>query len=429
MRRKITPLLLLFAMVAYGQSEGPSTEDTRFMVFSDPHYFDPSLGTEGAAFGEYLDNDRKLLRESRELMLEAIKMVNRSNASFVIIPGDLTKDGSGVSHTAFAKLITGIEAEGRPVYVVPGNHDIANGEAREFRGDTSYIVNSVTPDEFAKIYREFGYGEALYRDEHSLSYVAEPAEGTWLLALDPCLYDHNRPGEHPHTDGAFKQQTLDWITEMATRAGEQDISMIAFMHHGITEHYKGQDKFYGEYVVDDHEDVAARFASLGIHVVFTGHYHAQDVTLKTWKNGDFIYDIETGSLVTYPCPMREIRISGTKMHIKSHFIEKIPSHPEGFMEYSRDFVHAGIAGIAERTLISYKLKPEDAALLSGQIGDAFVAHYQGDEPVVDKYLDLNGVGLMGRIMILFKKKLIKSLYNDLPPADNDLTIDLEGPSG
>ena len=427
--KKIIILLLLLTKVftSYGQAETTAPSDLRFMVFTDPHYYDPSLGTEGAAFEEYLDNDRKLLKESRELVLEAINMINKSDASFVIIPGDLTKDGSRVSHTEFAKLIERIEDEGRSVYVIPGNHDVSNGEARAFDGDTSNIVESVTPADFAEIHRSFGYGEALFLDQHSLSYVAEPVPGTWFLALDACLYDLNQPGQHPHTDGAFKEQTLKWIREIAAKAREKQKRVIAFMHHGITEHYEGQAKFYGEYVVNNHEEVSALFASLGINVVFTGHYHAQDVTLKTWKNGNFIYDIETGSLVTYPCPVREIDISGTGMQIKSHFLEQIPSHPEGFTTYSRNFVHSGIAGIAERTLISYKLKPEEAALLAGQIADAFLAHYKGDEQAGDQFLDLTGVGLKGRFIILFKKKLIKSLYHDLPPADNNLTINLDGP--
>jgi hypothetical protein len=38
------------------------------MVFSDPHYFDPSLGTTGAAFDAYLASDRKLIAESDAIM-------------------------------------------------------------------------------------------------------------------------------------------------------------------------------------------------------------------------------------------------------------------------------------------------------------------------------------------------------------------------
>lgn len=426
MKLNISILLLIVFVSCYGQPKTSSPAPIRFMVFSDPHYYDPALGTEGEAFAAYLDNDRKLLKESRELILEAVKMVNESDASFVIVPGDLTKDGTKISHTEFAKLMKGIEAQGRQVYVIPGNHDVSNGEAHGYSGDSTITMENISPEEFASIHSAFGYSEALYADEHSLSYVAEPAEGLWLLGLDACLYDLNRPGEHPHTDGAFKEETLAWIEAIAGIAVKENKRIIAFMHHGVTEHYRKQNKFYGEYVVDDHVEVAALFADLGINVVFTGHYHAQDITLKEWKNGDFIYDVETGSLVTWPCPVRDVTITGDEMQITSRFIEQIPSKTTGFAKYGENYVHSGIKGIAERTLIDYKLKPDDAALLSGQIADAFIAHYKGDEPVIKKPLDMKGVGLIGRFIILFQKSLIKGLYNDLPPADNDVVISLTG---
>jgi len=159
-------------------------------------------------------------------------------------------------------------------------------------------------------------------------------------------------------------------------------------------------------------------------VVFTGHYHSQDITMKKWNSGDFIVDVETGSLVTYPSPLREVMISEGKMHVKSQFIESIPMYPEGFTDFSRAYVHAGIAGIAEEVMMSMWLKQEDAQKLSGQIGDAFIAHYEGDEPTVERTLDVSGVGLLGRLMILFKRRLIKELHTDLPPADNEVVIDL-----
>jgi predicted phosphodiesterase len=426
MKKTMTILLAtLFSLNCISQNTDKELINAHFMVFSDPHYYDPSLGTEGSAFQQYLDQDRKLLKESRELIHEAIEIISGTEASFVIIPGDLTKDGTLISHTEFAKLISEIENLGKPVYVVPGNHDISNGESNSYIGDEVITVENVSPEEFKSIYGRFGYDEAIHSDTASLSYVVEPAKGLWLLGLDACLYKNNLPGHHPNTDGAFSPETMDWIESIAELADKNGKKMIAFMHHGVLEHYKGQERFYGEYIVDDYKKVSKRFAELGINLVFTGHYHAQDITMQQWKNGDFIFDIQTGSLVTYPTPVREILIQNSLMKVQSHFIEKTTGHPENFTAFSREYVHSGIAGIAENTLISYKLKPEDANRLSGQIADAFVAHYQGDEVVPDKYLDVSGINLWGRIIILVKRKLIVGLYNDLIPEDNHVVIDLE----
>ncbi len=425
MRNNLLILLFLMTVNISAQNTNTSTVNTSFMVFSDPHYYDPSLGTDGKAFDKYLDQDRKLLRESRELLLEAIKLVEESDVHFVMIPGDLTKDGTKVSHLEFASLMSEIEASGKQVFVVPGNHDISNGESNSFPGDTIELVENINAQEFSEIYAGMGYEEALYRDTNSLSYVVEPAPGLWLLGLDACLYRGNQPNHHPHTDGMFKDETLNWVEKIHLLAVENGKTIIAFMHHGIMEHYKGQEKFYGEYIVNDYKKVSKQLASYNIKVVFTGHYHAQDISMKKWDDETFVFDVETGSLVTYPCPVREISIANDSMYISSHFINKIPSYDDDFTEYSRQFVYDGIAGIGENTMIDMGLRPEDAAKLSGQIGAAFVTHYVGDEPTGKHPLDLKGVKFKGRVIISFRKKLIKGLYEDIFPQDNNLVISLK----
>ena len=40
----------------------------KLLVLSDPHYFDPSLGTTGSAFATAISHDRKLLAESDAIM-------------------------------------------------------------------------------------------------------------------------------------------------------------------------------------------------------------------------------------------------------------------------------------------------------------------------------------------------------------------------
>ncbi|HEX3029505.1 MAG TPA: hypothetical protein VHT34_09425 [Clostridia bacterium] len=46
--------------------------DAQFAVISDLHYYDNSLGTKGKAFEEYMNSDRKLLRDSADLLNLAV---------------------------------------------------------------------------------------------------------------------------------------------------------------------------------------------------------------------------------------------------------------------------------------------------------------------------------------------------------------------
>ena len=98
MKTTLFLLTLLLAGTMLAQENKTESVNTSFMVFSDPHFYDPSLGTEGKAFEAYLDEDRKLFRESPELLLEALKIIGDSDVEFVVIPGDLTKDGTAASH-------------------------------------------------------------------------------------------------------------------------------------------------------------------------------------------------------------------------------------------------------------------------------------------------------------------------------------------
>ncbi|MDP2920102.1 MAG: metallophosphoesterase [Dehalococcoidia bacterium] len=401
---------------------------TSFAVFSDPHVFAPELGMESPALDEYLANDRKLLRESTRIMKSVIGWVKETPARFVLVSGDLTKDGERVSHELCASYLREIEASGKQVYVVPGNHDILNPNAVSYSAAGSQPVRNITPGEFAEIYRAFGYGEALYRDSASLSYIVEPEKGLWLLALDANRYRENEGVNDAVTDGRFSPGTLRWIEEMLIKAHEQGKAVMVMMHHGVVEHYNGQEKYFGMYLVDDFQYISRLFAEYGARLVFTGHYHAQDITLKRFAGENkFLYDIETGSLVTYPCPYRNIEITADqKVHIRSGRVEAIKGYSGNFQDFAREYVTNGIVNIAVDTLKTFGIPADGAELLAEQVGNAFVAHYAGDEklPAGQPVISAKGAGLRGWLVVFSRKGLLDGLWHDLAPPDNNITIDL-----
>ena len=70
------------------------------------------------------------------------------------------------------------------------------------------------------------------------------------------------------------------------------------------------------------------------------------------------------------------------------------------------------------------LTDNEIDIVSFQIADAYISHLVGDEISPKKLIDTNGVGLWGRILLNFQKDLVEGWYNDLPPHDNFITIDL-----
>jgi len=401
--------------------------EARFIVLTDPHYFDPELGISGNAFQAYLDKDRKLLAESREILVTAVAQIEKEKADFVIVSGDLTKDGEKLSHRRVAELLQRVMQSGKNVFVVPGNHDILNGEAVGFSGDDTYRVENVTPEEFVAIYEDFGYAASLDRDAETLSYLAEPVPGLWLLALDGCLWRKNKPGEHPLTGAAFSDGTLHWIESTLIRARQQNKAVIATLHHGIMEHYPANQDHYAEYLVDDHERLAELLAAWDVKLVFTGHFHAQDVSRKEYpERGKVIYDIETGSLVTSPCPYRIVELTFDQQAvIESRFIDAIPSHPADFKPYREQYLFDGTLKLVDAALKKYWVSAADRERVRSQIAKAYTVHLAGDEIRPEIMVNREGLGLWGRIVLNLQGDLIEGWYTDLPPADNRLTINLQ----
>lgn len=400
--------------------------EARFVVLADPHYFHPSLGTSGPAFEAYIKDDRKMLAKSDEILDSAISKISQEDADFILICGDLTKDGEKINHLRFAEKIRDLHPSA-PVYVVPGNHDVENGISCRYTGDKTERIKNVSAEKFGEIYEDFGYAAALHSDPASLSYVTEPLPGLWVLALDSCLWRENQEGEHPVTDGRFSAETLEWIEDMLIRAKKEQKAVLAFMHHGLMEHYPENEKYYGEYVVDNSETVTRLLAGYGVRMVFTGHFHAQDITVKhVDEPSGCVLDVETGSLATWPCPYRLVKISDQgACSIESRFIDSIESMPLAFTDYARNFAFTGTVGLAKDALEEHRVSEKGKKILAPQIAEAYLAHLAGDEKKPDEVLTAQGTGLRGRIVVFFQKDLVEGWWTDLAPPDNRLAVSLK----
>src|ERR1035437_6300052 len=162
----------------------------KFMIISDIHYFDPSLFTIplNAYFQGYLAADRKLIVESSAILQNVLAVVQTEKPDFLLISGDLTKDGEKIDHQALAILFKALSDKGIKVLVIPGNHDVNNGASFSYLQSAQTKIDNISATDFASIYANCGYGNAVERDPNSLSYVSEPVNGVWILGIDACQY-------------------------------------------------------------------------------------------------------------------------------------------------------------------------------------------------------------------------------------------------
>lgn len=424
--------LAVLATASCGDDSGTMatyTPTAKLMVWSDTHYFDPTLGATGQAFESYLDGDRKLIAESDAIMRALVATAALKTPEFVLISGDLTKDGELASHQKLAGYLHQVEAGGSKVFVVPGNHDIQNGGASSYADGAATPVPTVAAADFASIYQDFGYAEARARDAASLSYVVELVPGLWLLALDSCIYGDTRGSGL--VAGAFSDGTKAWIKAQLELAKRSGVRVLAMMHHGLVEHFTKQALIFPQFLVDDRDAVASLLAEGGVGAVLTGHFHATDITKGTPSGSTrAIYDIETGSAVTYPCTYRVIDVSSDVLTIRTGHIATIDYDLGGAPDL-RSYAHASLRQGLE-TLISslvsrppYSLPPDKAAALAPWLGDGLVAHYAGDEVMpADARWESQVLMATPEFVPQLAGTMLESIWTDLAPADNTITLDL-----
>ena len=399
----------------------------KIAIVSDIHYMDRSLlrnhAESGAAFQAYLDQDPKLIQYSDPIFRQCMKQLVASKPDILLIPGDLTKDGEKVSHQSIIQLLRELKKSNIKIFVVPGNHDINNPEAAQYDGDNASPAPSITSNEFATLYAEFGYGTAIARDPQSLSYVNEIYPGIWILGLDACRYEDNQ--NIAIVGGRLKPETQSWAIQWINEARKRHVAIFGMMHHGIVEHYAGQNQLDPGYVIDDYENVVHNFTMAGLSVVFTGHYHANDITSRQDGN-KILYDIETGSMVTAPIPYRLITIRGNSLDITTNYIRDIDAQFPGgldFPTFANTFLSNHLDGYIGYALANppYSLPNELVSIGAPLLRDGFMAHFAGDEKVSPE--EQAKIDAFGQWVPPLGDAL-NSLWTDIPPADNLLHINI-----
>ena len=300
-------------------ADKPQDMNLRIAVMSDLHYLSPDMIADTADFEHALNSDRKLLKESSAILYEKFEQVRADKPDILLVSGDLTKDGEQECHAALAKQLQQLQQDvpGLKIYVINGNHDIRNYNAKNFNTADGKAVPATRtePEDFKRIY-DFVYSDptvlatftpAEGNKAGGLSYVARPVEGLTVIAMDTCRYssDNTSNGDDEHeTSGAISADLEKWVIEQTAAAKARGDLVIGLEHHGLVPHFDVQPTILPMYLVNGYERIAQEYADAGMSVVFTGHMHAVDIAAMTTKAGNTFYDIETGSALTYPCPVR-----------------------------------------------------------------------------------------------------------------------------
>ena len=340
------------------KNEPSQKQAVTFGVMSDAHYFPVKYnGNRAEDYQKQISGDLRLMGEGEALTAGAVdQMLEQGNLpSVLLVTGDLSSEGELASHQGFAAQMKRLQDAGVLVLVIPGNHDLYNTSAMTFENDTQVKDNGTgslwtTEAQFREIYASMGYDrdatmaqadfitDILYFKETGgeiadcqggLSYLVKTNQGFAFLMIDTEIYtaDVNGAGKAQGTGkGMMSEELLEWAEEQIRDCAEENLTVIAGMHHPLLSHNTTQET---EFVTDTvrldmntkdvNQTIVKRLANAGLRWVFTGHMHENDIASYTTAAGNTIYDMETGGLVAYPAPYRmvtadrEYRASTMKM--------------------------------------------------------------------------------------------------------------------
>ncbi|WP_172972636.1 metallophosphoesterase family protein [Fundicoccus ignavus] len=304
-------------------------------LITDIHYMAPSL-TDGSQRFEIFQKqaagmDYEYGPDRMEALIKQIEtaQMEGEQPQALIVAGDLTSNGEYQAMLDLAEYFGRIEALGTEVFVIPGNHDIHNGWAVRFEGKKTIKVQQTSPADFAEIFADFGYGEAVARDPESLSYLAQVTDDWQLLMLDTNIYSETKGQGQSESQGRVKEETIAWAETMVKQA-----KVLPIMHHGALSHFRGEV----QKVQNDNElDAFQQFlVTHRIPLTLAGHLHTQHIT--SLQTPDFtLNEVITTSFSIYPGKIGRVQLSNNSVNYQQIDLDMRFSFEEG--EYDQYMTH------------------------------------------------------------------------------------------
>ncbi|SDI45030.1 metallophosphoesterase [Proteiniclasticum ruminis] len=411
----------------HGESSRKEGEVSIFVI-SDPHLLSSRINDKGKAFERYsVGGDGKNLPYIEEIFSVFMKEVQEKKPDYLLVSGDLTNNGERASHEDLAAYFKSLEEQGTEVLVTPGNHDLQNPHARGFLGDKQMKVDTVTSEEFTALYKDFGFQDALYRDEASLSYVYEASEDLWILMMDTNRYSENVKLGYPQAGGILSLSSFQFMRQVLKEAKEKGIEVISASHHNSIIHAQNAVE---DYVLDNSEEYVNILKAGGVKLNLTGHIHIQDIQKD--PHGSQYFEIASGALSVYPHKYGQllfgkeegIRYESVKVPLDTVMTGSRLSEFESLDAQSKAFFAANSSSrIYHRLITEEGETEEDAKVMAEAVGELNALYFGGDEDQFsEKLLQHPGVQLLLLRENTRTSQYVTRMLTEEGPDDNRLFI-------
>ncbi|MCK0156515.1 metallophosphoesterase [Cellulophaga sp. F20128] len=195
-----------------------------------------------------------------------------------------------------------------------------------------------------------------------VSYLVEPSEDLWFLAIDANVYipkgNSEEDGFTPSNYGSasvgynhvltHKKHLISWVNTVTKRAEQLGKTLITFSHYPMVDFNDdasnelkllfGEDKMQLHRVPND--QVAEAFADAGLKIHFGGHMHSNDTGVRTTKLGNKLVNIQIPSLAAYIPAYKLLTIhSPTAFEIETIVIDSVQGFTDLFPLYEEEYRH------------------------------------------------------------------------------------------
>ncbi|WP_347052416.1 metallophosphoesterase [Flavobacterium olei] len=230
--------------------------------------------------------------------------------------------------------------------------------ATPFSTYTSENYTFAKAEESAKLQNRV-YEVASGYEVPDVSYVAEPIEGLWLMAIDGNVYipkknastekDSKNYGEAStgyNNVLSNKKHLIKWVENISAEAKRKGKTLVAFSHFPMIDFNDDASEEIKELLGPNKwqlnrvpvEEVAQVFADAGLRIHFGGHMHINDTGIRKTAKGNTLVNIQTPSLAAYIPAYKLLTLKKDNVvDIQTIIIDEVPRYNELFDLYQTEY--------------------------------------------------------------------------------------------
>ncbi len=185
-----------------------------------------------------------------------------------------------------------------------------------------------------------------------VSYLVEPVQDIWLLAIDANVYLPKEDGKGYQGAGIgynrvieHKKYLVNWVSQVVKEAIRLNKTLVAFSHYPMVDFNDGAfneiQKFFSNRAFQAHripkETVSEVLANTGLKIHIGGHMHLNDTGIHRTDEGNTLINVQTPSLAAYPPAFKVMTLhDNDTIAVETVVLDSVPGFDTFFDLYKRE---------------------------------------------------------------------------------------------